>query len=189
MKYFENHFFVLLSHIVTLAGISWIYSSLAALISVAITLIFLLTFKLIRKMTVLNKLGQLIVFSLIPFSYTTNDLIGKMNISWMSILPLALAIICLVIAAKIPKSRQESYLNVKSRYVDDKGIRKKANNFASRTLYFLVLPLTLAIFFFDWLPKLIISLAPILIALVLVYIYTAAIGAKKEKLAKEHIDY
>lgn len=184
IKYLENHFFIVIAHILTLVGITWFTRSLFIIISVVIAIAFLLLAKFIRKNNILNYIVQLIVFSTIPFCYSTDEFIENMNVNWYSLIPLITTIVVFVFAYKMPNSRQESYLNVKVRYTEDKAIRKKTNKFASRCLYFIILPLFLSIFFFDGLSKLIINVGIILIVFTAIFVYANIIGHRKEKLER-----
>lgn len=185
MKNLENHLFLLLSHIITLIGIQIIDFSIISVICILITAIFLLLAKYIRKNYILYYSMQLIIYSLIPFSYTSDVLIERVQINVVSLFDIVLLIFSFFVAIKITKSRKESYINVRNKYTEEKSTRKKANRFASRCLFFGLLPLFLLIFFFDWLLKLVLTLALIIVITVTIYLYTVVIGRKQLMLEKE----
>lgn len=59
--------------------------------------------------------------------------------------------------------------------------------FASRCLYFIILPLFLLIFYFNWVLKLVITLGLLISVVIIIYVYTIIMG-RKQKLVKTEVN-
>lgn len=187
MKHLENHVFILLSHIITLLGIQFIDLSLLSIICILVTVLYLLNARFLRKKFILNYVVQLILFSLIPFCYSTENLLTYVTIHPVSLINVVLIFVVFYVAYKITRTRKESYINVRNKYTEEKKNLKKANMFASRCLYFIILPLFLLIFYFNWVLKLVITLGLLISVVIIIYVYTIIMG-RKQKLVKTEVN-
>lgn len=181
MKYLKNHHYVLLAHILICAISLAISLSTISIISISITIMYFVLIKYIRRNSTINYLIQLAIFCTIPFCYTTGTLIEKyLNTDWGSIIPLFTILMVFFIAIKIPNSRKESIINVRSRYTEgDTELRKKANVFMSRTLYVSIVPYFILIIYFKWTTKLGLTIFILLLMYIVIWGYTSYIGKRK----------
>ena len=181
MKYLKNHHYVLIAHIVISSVLLAFTFSLVSLISIVASVLYFMLIKFISRDRMVNYFFQLALFALIPFCYTTEDLVANFNTDWGSIITLLFIVIAFFVAYKIPKTRRESVLNVRNRYTeDDAEIRKKANLFVSKSLYVTLLPQLILTFYFSWKEKLGVTFLIIFLVFIIVKIYTAFIGHKKQ---------
>lgn len=181
MKKIKNHHYVLIMHILICSIIVAINFSMIRAISIGLTLLYLITVKVISKSKGLDYLVQLSVFTLIPFCYTSKDLIDKYaNTDWSSIIVLLYTFSAFIIAIKIPRVRKESILNIRSRYTEgDNEVRNKTNCFVAKVLFASLVPNLLLILYFNWPIKIITSLLFIIVIYILVKLYANYIGRKK----------
>ena len=181
MKYMQNHLYVLIIHIIFSFGLIIYDFSLIGLISMLLSSLYLLFLKDIRKSKMINYLAQLAIFSMIPFCYTTENLVDYyLHTDWGSIITVIIMIVTLYIAQKIPNTRKESFLNVRNRYTEnDAQIRKKTNVFISKTLYVSLLPLFILTLYFTWKEKLGITLIILFLVCIITRMYSSYIWRKK----------
>ena len=181
MKHLKNHHYVLITHIV-MSSVFLLYDySLISLISILSSLLYLILIKTIRKSKMVNYFIQLGLFCLIPFCYTTDNLVKNyLNTDWGSIITLLIIMVAFCMALKIPNIRKESFLNVRNRYTeDDSEIRKKTNVFVSKTLYVSLVPQFILTLFFTWKEKLVITFIILFLVIIIGRMYSSYIGRKK----------